>query len=68
MSKPKQKKTNYNDDIIKALMAKYGFKRNYILMSIRGERNGLIPIRIQEEYKALDRAAKAAVNKNITNV
>lgn len=51
MSKLRQKKTNYNEEIIKALIEKYGFKRDYIYKSIRGERVGTYPLKIQEEYK-----------------
>lgn len=65
MNKPTQKRAKYNDDIIKGLMSKYGFKRNYILMSIRGERTGTIPIRIQEEYNQLNRETKKVINSKI---
>lgn len=68
MDKPKQKKAIYNEDIILALITKYGFGRDYILKSIRGDRVGRIPVRIQEEYKTLNSAAKAAVKKNIADV
>ncbi|KGO89767.1 hypothetical protein [Flavobacterium suncheonense] len=68
MSKPKQKKAIYNDDIIKGLIQKYGFKRDYILKSIRGERTGTYPLIIKEEYHKLDREAKKAVNKKINEL
>jgi hypothetical protein len=68
MDKRREKKANYNDTIIKELMAKYGFKRNYILMSIRGERTGTIPIKIQEEYKTLDSASKIAIRNKINEI
>lgn len=63
MDKPKQKKSIYNDDIIKELIERYGFKRNYILKSIRGERVGTIPLQIQEDYKKLNTEAKKAINQ-----
>lgn len=68
MSKRKQKKANYNEDVIIALISKYGFKRDYILKSIRGDRVGTIPLRIQEDYKTLNTAAKKAIKKNIADV
>lgn len=68
MGKLRQKKTNYNEEIIQELLKKYGFKRDYIYKSIRGERVGTIPIRIQEEYNELIKASKAAIKKSIENV
>ena len=63
MDKPKQKKSIYNDDVIKVIIERYGFKRNYILKSIRGERSGTIPLKIQEEYKKLNSEAKKIINQ-----
>lgn len=65
MSKLRQKKTNYNEEIIKALIEKYGFKRDYIYKSIRGERVGTYPLKIQEEYKTLEAASKQIINEKI---
>ena len=63
MDKPKQKKGIYNDDIIKVLKNRYGFTRDYILKSIRGDRVGIIPTQIQEEYKKLNTEAKKIINQ-----
>lgn len=60
-----RKYTLYNQDIIQELINKYGFGKNYILKSIRGDRTGTIPTKIQEEYKKLNSAAKLAVKKEI---
>ena len=68
MDKPKKKNQKYNDEVIEALISKYGFKANYIRMSIRGERVGTIPIKIQEEYKKLDAQAKAAIQASIKKI
>lgn len=68
MSKAKQKRPIYNEVIISALKEKYGFTSSYIRMSIRGDRTGTIPIKIQEEYKQLEREAKQAVNKKINEL
>lgn len=68
MSKTRQKKANYNEEIILALISKYGFKRDYIYKSIRGERVGTIPIKIQEEYKTLSQAAKNAIKTKLEDI
>ncbi|MEN5434131.1 hypothetical protein ABE545_10850 [Sphingobacterium faecium] len=68
MNKLRKKPQNYNDDAVKELMIKYGFKRNYILMSIRGERVGTVPVKIQDEYLQMDRAAKAAIQKKVNEL
>lgn len=65
MNKSRQKPQIYNDVVVKELMERYGFKRNYVLMSIRGERTGTIPVRIKDDYHRLDRAAKAAIKNKI---
>lgn len=68
MDKSKQNKSVYNDTIIKELISKYGFKRNYILKSIRGERVGTIPIKIQEEYKTLLSASNQLIKQQINQL
>lgn len=68
MGKLRQKKTNYNDEAIKALIEKYGFKKDYIYKSIRGERVGTYPLIIQEEYKALCREANNAIQSKINSI
>lgn len=64
MNKTKKKQENYNDAVINELKAKYGFTRNYVIMSIRGDRVGTFPTKIKDEYHQMDRAAKAAI-KNV---
>lgn len=65
MDKSRKKKSLYNTEILIELQNKYGFGRDYILKSIRGERVGTIPIKIQEEYKALLSAATQAIKQQI---
>ena len=62
------KKRNYNDAVIEELRAKYGFTRNYIIMSIRGDRTGTVPTKIADEYKQLDRATKQVIKSKIENL
>ena len=68
MSKHRNKKNNYNDAVIEELKAKYGFTRNYIIMSIRGDRVGTFPTKIADEYRQLDRSAKQAIKSKIENL
>lgn len=65
MDKAKQKKSVYNNTIIAELVIKYGFTRNYILKSIRGERAGVISIKIQEEYKTLERVSNQLIKRQM---
>ncbi len=68
MNKTRKKKHNYNDTVIDELRGKYGYTKNYIIMSIRGDRKGTIPTRIQDEYNQLDRASKAAIQKKVNEI
>jgi len=68
MSKLTKKKNIYNEEILIELEKKYGFKRNYIQKAIRGERTGTIPLKIQEEYKALEKASKNVIVKKINEL
>jgi hypothetical protein len=65
MDKAKQKKSVYNNTIVAELVLKYGFSRNYILKSIRGERASIISIKIQEEYKMLERVSNQLIKRQI---
>jgi len=68
MNKHRNKNYNYNNAVIDELRAKYGFTRNYIIMSIRGDRTGTFPTKIADEYKQLDRAARQAIKSKIENL
>ncbi|MFH6945144.1 hypothetical protein [Flavobacterium sp. FlaQc-50] len=68
MDKSRKKKSLYNTEILTELQNKYGFGRDYILKSIRGERSGTIPIKIQEEYKTLLSASTQAIRKQINEL
>ncbi len=58
-----KKERKYNTVVIDELMKRYGFTRNYVQMSIRGDRVGTFPTRIKEEYERLDRETRAAIKK-----
>lgn len=68
MDKSRKKKSVYNDEILNELKKKYGFGRDYILKSIRGERVGTIPIKIQEEYKTLLSASNQVIKEQIKDL
>lgn len=68
MDKSRKKKSVYNTEILIELKNKYGFSRDYILKSIKGERTGTIPIKIQEEYKALLSTSNQAIKKQINDL
>lgn len=65
MDKNKKTRSNYNEEILKQLMKKYGFTKSYIQKSIRGDRTGTIPLKIQEEYKALDSETKKVIKTKL---
>lgn len=68
MGKLTTKKNTYNTEILIELQKKYGFKKDYIQKSIRGDRTGTIPLKIQEEYKALLSASNKAVKDKIKEI
>jgi hypothetical protein len=68
INKTKQKKQSYNDTIIEGLIERYGFQRQYIIKSIRGERVGRIPIQIQEEYKKLNAEANKVIKNKLNEL
>ena len=68
MDKSKRKKPNYNRDIILGLKTKYGFSESYVRKSINGDRTGLIPIRIKEDYQQLVQTTKKIINQQISKL
>ncbi|PIF44887.1 hypothetical protein CLU96_1883 [Chryseobacterium sp. 52] len=63
MDKRTKKRTNYNEGILNVLKDKYGYSLNYIRMSLRGDRVGIMPDKIIKEYKALDFASTKAIEE-----
>lgn len=68
MNKSKEKKQKLNATLINSIADKYGVTPNYVRMSVRGERNGVIPIKLQEEYKSLNRDVKKIINENMNEI
>lgn len=57
------KKKSYDGEVIKMLQERYDVGVRYIQMSIAGERNGSLSIKIQEEYKNAVRARKKTLSE-----
>ena len=68
MSKIKQRKRiYYNEDAIRILHERHGYTKNYIRMSISGDRVGIMPDRIKKEYNEMVLSAKKALEKTANN-
>ena len=63
MSKPTKKKAVYNTDILATLGKRYGYSIDFIRKALRGDRVGEMPDTLIKEYKALDNAAKSAIQE-----
>lgn len=62
MNKGNQKtKKFYHEEMIRILHEKYGFTKDYIRKSLRGDRVGIMPDRIKKEYNAMVAASQKAV-------
>lgn len=71
MDKTKEKKrsyNHYNQDVIKSLIDIYGFGRDYIIKSIRGDRTGHFPEKIKKQYHQMANAAKEAQQKKVDQI
>lgn len=63
MSKSNKKRTYYDQNILNLIKERYGFSIDYIRKSLRGDRTGILPDKIIEEYKKLENEAKKAINR-----
>lgn len=61
MSKNKEKKAIYNQDILQILKDRYGFGIDYIRKSLKGDRVGKFPEQMKKEYLILEKEAKKAI-------
>lgn len=68
MSKNRKKNINYNTVAVDGLVKKFGFSRDYVLKSIRGDRTGVIPTRIQDEYNQLERTSNVAIQNKLNEL
>ena len=68
MDKSKQKRPTYNQDFILALKNKYGFTESYIRKSINGDRVGVAPIKIKEDYDNLVKQSKVNINQQMNKL
>lgn len=63
MDKPTKKRQTYNPVIITELKNRYGYSKDYILKSLRGDRVGVVPDMFIKEYKQMEKAAIASIKK-----
>lgn len=63
-----KKGANLNGQILKILQERYGFSLDYIRKSLRGDRTGILPDKLVQEYRALDAAAKKAIETKAENL
>ena len=68
MNKHNKKRNVYNKEIVEALILKYGFKKNYIEKSIRGDRTGFNAEKIKKDYISLLNTSNKAINKKLTEI
>lgn len=68
MTESKKNKQSFDTSLIQKLHERHGVTKHYIRMSINGDRVGVIPIRISEEYKKLLRAKKIAEKQALENL
>ncbi|MFB9078947.1 hypothetical protein ACFFLS_10395 [Flavobacterium procerum] len=54
-------KQKYNQDVLTILKEKYGFSFDYIRKAIRGDRTGIIPDKMKDEYEKLTDQAKKTI-------
>ncbi len=65
MNKFTRKRNTYDQEALEILIKRYGFKKNYIQKSIRGDRTGIIPSQIKKEYEKLIMVAKKAKEEKL---
>lgn len=68
MSKRTKKINNYNTDIISILIKRYDYSADYIRKCLRGDRIGIMPDKIIEEYKKIEAASKTAIQQKATEL
>lgn len=58
----------YNQDILIVIKERYGFSLDYIRKSLRGDRTGLMPEKINSEYDALEYESRRAIHEALKNM
>ncbi|MWB96741.1 hypothetical protein GON26_20455 [Flavobacterium sp. GA093] len=62
MNKPTKKKNNYNTEILKRLLQKYGVSKRYITMSLSGDRESETSAKIKTDYKLMEKEISKTLN------
>lgn len=65
MNKTSKKQVRYDQEALLILYKRYGVTKRYIRMSIAGDREGIIPLRIKDEYEKLVKASKKAQQESL---
>lgn len=69
MNKSKQKsKPFYDPDVLNKLHELYGYSKDYIRKSIRGDRTGIIPERLKKQYNQMIKASKKAKEEQLKEI
>jgi hypothetical protein len=58
----------YNQDILIVIKERYGFSLDYIRKSLRGDRTGLMPEKINKEYDDLEYETRKAIQETLKNM
>lgn len=58
----------YNQDILVVIKERYGFSLDYIRKSLRGDRIGLMPEKITNEYDSLEYESRRAISEALRNL
>ena len=56
-----KKRANLNGEILEILKERYGFGFDYIRKALRGDRTGIMPDKLREEYKKMEHATNQAL-------
>lgn len=62
MCKNIKKKPTYNKDVLVIIETRFGYTKDYIRKSIRGDRVGIIPDKIKAEYNKLNIESLKLIN------
>lgn len=61
MDKLTKKRASYNLEVLELLKKQYGFSINYIQKCLRGDRVGIIPDNIINDYNTYNKASQKAI-------
>lgn len=65
MNKTTQKRNRYNTDVIKKISEKYSVTRRYIQQCLLGDRTGIFPDKVKQEYNTLKSQVEEVLNNSL---